>query len=92
MPGVKGKSGGRRNEAAARAGRAIGPKPRGVRAEIGPEHMQSLRALAAAEGRAPEELAARWLGERVVAEYARYERERGGGPEKLPPEWGGEVL
>jgi aryl-alcohol dehydrogenase-like predicted oxidoreductase len=69
-----------------------GPKPRGVRVDLGEMRMAELHALAAAEGVTPEALAARWLGQQIVVAWAVYERERDIGPEAPPAEWGGEVL
>lgn len=70
-----------------------GPKPTGVRAELGKERMAELRALADAASVEPEVLAARWLADRLAAEWAAYQRERGLSPtEPAPAEWGGEIL
>jgi hypothetical protein len=90
MPGVKGKSGGRRNEAAAAAGKTVGRPAVGVRAQPGQQATQRLRVLAAAEGATAEALAARWLAERIAAEWSAYERERGIGVDAPPAEWGGD--
>ena len=91
MPGTPGRSGGARHSTRPDA-KPRGPKPRGVRVELGAAAMQELATLAAAEGVTPETLAARWLGARVAAEFAAYLRERGIAPEEPPAEWGGGVL
>jgi hypothetical protein len=46
-----------------------------VRAELGKDRMTTLRALAAAARIEPESLAARWLDERLAAEWVAYERQ-----------------
>jgi hypothetical protein len=84
MAGKPGRSGGKRTPGP--DARKAGRKAASIRVTLGQARMAELALLATAEQTTPDALAANWLSERITAETAKYDADRG------VTEWTGEVV